>query len=106
MSCTHKTFTINKGSDVKVTLEIKENKDVQKIEFTTRNHVITLDKKDLTPYDTFIYSFNVAGEDGLKTCVYTTKDVICTEVYVEKNYKVKLVFDDNELKSKNSYLSF
>ncbi|MGI9525577.1 MAG: hypothetical protein ACR2MS_00540 [Weeksellaceae bacterium] len=106
VSCANEPLILDKGNDVELILKLKDHRDIQKIEFTTRDEVVTLDKEDIKDYDQIIYNFNILGEDAVSTCIFTSQDTICNAEYVEINYKPILTFEDDELKSSGSSLGY
>ena len=102
-SCTNKTnkkkepLTVGNGNDVKVTLNVENNKNIEKIEFSSNGNLITIDKKEIISNNRFVYNFENKGEGTFKTCIYKLNDTICSESYVEQGYEPKLKFEKDSL---------
>ncbi|MXV38224.1 hypothetical protein GO491_05975 [Flavobacteriaceae bacterium Ap0902] len=105
-SCADDPLVIDNGNDVELILDLKDHDGIEKIEFTTRDEITSLNHTQIADYDQIIYNFNILGEDAVSTCIYTDKDTICHAEYVELNYKPHLVFEDNELTSKGSLIRY
>ncbi|WP_298782641.1 hypothetical protein [uncultured Polaribacter sp.] len=90
-------LTIGKGNDVIVTLKIEEKNDIEKIEFSSNNSLISISQKELAENNVFIYKFSNKGEGTFKTCIYKLNDTICSEQYVEKGYEPKIKFEKDSL---------
>ena len=91
------TLTVGSGNDVKVTLKIDNNEDIEKVEFSTNCNLIFINKKEILANKRFIYKFENKGEGTFSTCIYKLGDTICTESYVERGYELKLKFEKDSL---------
>ena len=91
------SLIIGNGNDVIVTLKIEGNEKIKKIEFSSNNNFITINKKELTEKNELIYKFKNEGEGTFKICIYKLNDTICSEQYVEKGYEPKMKFEKDNL---------
>ncbi len=104
MSCTNsrkeesKILNVGSGNDVTVTLTIKENTNIEKIEFYSGSDSVTIGKKDIELHDEFIYKFENKGEGTFTTCIFKLNDTICAVDYVEEGYRPKMEFVNDSLK--------
>ncbi len=92
---------IGKGEDVKVTLEVWNNKDIEKIDFISNGDIDVVLKEKLSQYNEISYSFNCKGEGTFSVCVYSNSDTICSEHYVESGYHVKLNCTANQINTED-----
>lgn len=91
------TLTVGNGDDVKVTLKIDNNENIEKLEFYSNGNLISINKKEIIANKRFVYKFENKGEGTFRTCIYKLNDTICTESYVERGYEAKLKFEKDSL---------
>ena len=103
VSCTNtekkekEALTVGNGNDVVVTLNVDNNIDIEKIEFSSSGMLVSINKNEIIANNVFIYKFENKGEGTFKTCVYKLNDTICAESYVEQGYAPKIKFVKDSL---------
>ena len=88
---------VGNGNDVVVTLKVDNNKNIEKIEFSSNGNIVTINKTEIIVNNVFIYNFENKGEGTFKTCIYKLNDTICTVSYVERGYTPQMEFVKDSL---------
>ncbi len=93
----NKTLIVGNGDDVAVTLIVDNKENIERIEFSSNENLVSINKKDVVENDIFIYNFENKGEGTFKVCIYKQDDTICTLSYVEQGYAPKIEFVNDSL---------
>lgn len=94
-----RTLAIGTGSDVKVSLQIRDLKGIKLIEFKSDKEIQQVGGNVLKNYKQIDYGFNGGGEGTFKLFVYTNSDTLQSEHYVEGGYHVKLICDSSRVET-------
>lgn len=80
-----------------VSMEIPNKDGIKKIQFISNYGNVTVPSTELLSKRIVQYGFNVQGEGTVAVVVFTAKDTVTSQHYVERGYHVKLKYANGKI---------